>query len=270
MASDVSFNSVLEGQARTQQASTKLAEDFSSFLNLLTLQLQNQDPLDPMDSQEFTNQLVAFTGVEQQINTNQKLDTLLATSLSDNFSTALNYVGLEANYIGSEMNFDGERPVDIKYSAPGAITTTIQILDENGDLVYSEKLDQEDAIGAYTWDGSHKGGGLAEPGTYSIRVDALDADGEAIETTTVVNGIVTGLETQNGQLFLLVGERAVALSQMINVKQPSAIEHTGNTGGSTDNTDNTDGADSADETGTDNADNSSDNDNDDNDSEETA
>ena len=78
MVSDVTINSALNQQQKTESAKTGLAEDFAQFLTLLTVQLQNQDPLSPMDTTEFTNQLVAFTGVEQQINTNQKLDSLVA------------------------------------------------------------------------------------------------------------------------------------------------------------------------------------------------
>ncbi len=74
--------------AKTNQSGLKLADDMQQFLTLLTTQLQNQDPLSPMDSTEFTNQLVQFSQVEQQITSNQKLDSLLALQLASISSVA--------------------------------------------------------------------------------------------------------------------------------------------------------------------------------------
>ena len=78
MASDVTISNALNSQQSTLNSSAQLAEDFDSFLQLLTTQLQNQDPLSPLDTNEFTSQLVQFAGVEQQINVNQKLNSLVS------------------------------------------------------------------------------------------------------------------------------------------------------------------------------------------------
>ena len=85
MVGDVSIGTALNQQAQTNSSSVGLASDFNQFLILLTTQLQHQDPLSPMDTTEFTNQLVAFSGVEQQINTNQKLDSLVSLQLGNAF-----------------------------------------------------------------------------------------------------------------------------------------------------------------------------------------
>jgi len=119
MASDVTVNTALQQQARTSNSSAQLADDFDQFLQLLTVQLQNQDPLNPTDTAEFTNQLVAFSGVEQQINTNQKLDNLVSLQLSNTFSSALGYVGLDASYVSSEAFYDGSNDVKINYAISG-------------------------------------------------------------------------------------------------------------------------------------------------------
>ena len=107
MVSNVTINTALDQQSKTAAAQDKLATDFSQFLSLLTTQLQHQDPLSPMDTTEFTNQLVAFTGVEQQINTNQKLDSLVSLQLGNAMGSALGYVGLDVSYISSEFYNDG-------------------------------------------------------------------------------------------------------------------------------------------------------------------
>ncbi|HOO82288.1 MAG TPA: flagellar hook capping FlgD N-terminal domain-containing protein, partial [Alphaproteobacteria bacterium] len=171
MVSDVSVNTALNQQAKTQIASDKLAEDFSQFLTLLTVQLQNQDPLSPMDTTEFTNQLVAFTGVEQQINTNQKLDSLVSLQLGNVMGSALGYVGLDASYISSEFYADGESPVTINYALNDvSVDATIRIESETGDLVYEGPAETSAGSHEFIWDGLDQFGNPAPAGTYNVRV----------------------------------------------------------------------------------------------------
>ena len=220
MAGDVTINNALDFAQRTSNSSAQLADDFDDFLALLTTQLQNQDPLSPMDSTEFTSQLVAFSGVEQQINANAKLDSLVSLNLGSSFSSALNYVGKEISYISAESYFDGTNPVEIDFSINGAsVDTTINILDEDGSLLLSQNINTGENITNFVWDGKDKNG-IAQPaGTYEIRVDALDGQNQSLTTTTVVNGHVGGIETQNGTTFLLVGERAVSIGNVIKVSE---------------------------------------------------
>lgn len=224
MVSDVTLQSAIEAQSQTTIASAGLADDFGQFLQLLTVQLQNQDPLSPMDTTEFTNQLVAFTGVEQQINTNQKLDSLVALQLGNSLSAAQSYVGSNITYISSEFNFDGA-PTNLRYSMPSTATdTTLRILNDEGRVVYEEEVSGNLGGHEFEWDGRLNGGGIAADGTYQIQIDALDSSGQAVTATTAVTGLVRGVESQNGQTLLLVGERAVALGNVLNT---SAVDNTG-------------------------------------------
>lgn len=207
--------------ANTNQSGIKLAEDFQQFLTLLTTQLQNQDPLSPMDSTEFTNQLVQFSQVEQQINMNQKLDSLLALQLSSISSVALGYVGMDISYISSEMNYDGTTPIDINYALSSeAVTAKVNIYDEEGTLIYSADAPKDTGTNSFTWAGIQTNGQPIEAGTYTVRVDALDKAGAPIENSTVVTGRVRGIETQNGVVYVLVGDRAVAMSSIVNATTP--------------------------------------------------
>lgn len=220
MTSDVTISSALTNQSKTAAAETKLAEDFSQFLSLLTVQLQNQDPLSPMDTTEFTNQLVAFTGVEQQINTNQKLDDLVALNLGTQFSQAQNYVGKEISYIASEFDYQGGAKM-LRYSLDSeAVFSQISILNEAGEVVYSTDGSRNVGAHEFVWNGETNGGLPAPPGTYEIQVDALDAEDNPINASTVVTGDVRGVETQNGTIYLLVGERAVPVGSVLNTNTP--------------------------------------------------
>lgn len=207
----------------TQTANQKagLADDFSDFLRLLTTQLQNQDPLSPMDSTEFTNQLVQFSQVEQQINSNQKLDSLLALQLSSISSVALGYVGMDISYVSSEMNYDGTEPVKINYAlSKEAVTAKVNIYDEEGELVYSSDAPKDTGTNNFTWNGTTTAGQPVPAGTYTVKIDALDRDEKPIENSTVVSGHVRGIETQNGVVYVLVGDRAVAISSIVNATTP--------------------------------------------------
>ncbi len=216
MTSDVTFASALNQQQKTAAASDGLAEDFSEFLTLLTVQLQNQDPLSPMDTTEFTNQLVAFTGVEQQINTNQKLDSLVSLELGNSFSSAQSYVGKNISYVSSEFDYSGS-PSTIKYSlGSDAILSQVNVLNESGEIIYTTEGSRTAGAHEFVWNGQTNSGQPALPGTYEVVVDALDAEENTIQTTTVVTGKVRGAETQSGQIFLLVGDRAVPVSNVLN------------------------------------------------------
>lgn len=219
MVSDVTLSSAVQSQANTQASSSALATDFSQFLTLLTVQLQNQDPLSPMETNEFTNQLVAFTGVEQQINTNQKLDDLVALNLGSSFSQAQNYVGKSISYVSSEFSYTGE-PSAIRYSLPqNAAYSSIKVLNEAGAVVYETDGGKTAGAHEFTWYGETTAGGAAAPGTYEIVVDALDENDKAINATSVVTGRVNGVETQNGSIYLIVGDRAVSVANVLNTSE---------------------------------------------------
>jgi len=229
MVSDVNINTALQGQANTAASSTGLAEDFSQFLELLTIQLQNQDPLSPMETTEFTNQLVAFTGVEQQINTNQKLDDLVALNLGNATGQALGYVGKNISYVSSEFSFDGQSPTTIKYSLNDtAVDSTLRVLDENGSVVFETAAATAVGQNEFVWDGTLSGGGKAEAGTYAIAIDALDANDEGVGSTVVVEGRVSGIESQGGQVFAIVGDRAVSLGNILSISESGGVSGIGN------------------------------------------
>jgi flagellar basal-body rod modification protein FlgD len=206
---------------KTQLAQQELSSNFSQFLRLLTTQLQNQDPLSPMDSAQFTQQLVMYSQVEQQLATNTKLDNLTTVSMNSSLALALGYVGKDVTYTSAELNFDGAEPVEISYNLTEATTSaTMNILDEDGNVVYSKPVSDATGLNKVSWDGMTTQGTTAEAGTYAIQIVALDAEGSPETVTTAVTGLVRGIENQNGVPNLLVGERAVPLDSVINASTP--------------------------------------------------
>ncbi len=227
MVSDVTTTSALVNAQRTEAQSVTLADDFSQFLQLLTTQLQNQDPLEPLDSNEFTNQLVQFSQVEQQINANSKLDDLVALQLNNAITSSLGYVGLNVSYISAEVAYEQGQPTTIQYNLEDAATTSkINIFNEEGNLVFSGDAEKGAGVHEFTWNGTDFLNNSLPSGTYTVSIDALDIQENVINTTTVVTGKVKGVEQQDGVVFALVGERAVPITQILNAVEPDDSETT--------------------------------------------
>ncbi|HBH26901.1 MAG TPA: flagellar hook capping family protein [Rhodospirillaceae bacterium] len=220
---DISYTTLQNQQQATTSSREQLASNFDDFLTLLTTQLQNQDPLEPMDSTEFTNQLVAFAEVEQQISGNAKLDTLNAAMASGVFPAALGYIGLDVRYVGREFSADGATtPTPIAYALEGeAASATLYIKDASGAIVHREDLPVTEMSGQVAWDGRLASGDMARAGTYTADVEALDANGDAVDATTVVGGRARGVEMQDGVITAVVGERAVPVANILNATTPT-------------------------------------------------
>jgi len=228
MTNEVALNAgaINQYMQNNQQQSNKLSQDFDDFLVLLTTQLQNQDPLSPMDSTEFTNQLVQFSQVEQQINMNQKLNQILSLQLAGTSNVALGYVGLDVGYIGDLFYQSAEGKLqEFHYALPekAAGGTTIYIRDaETGDVVRTIKGEIDAGNHTFTWDGMDDNGVAVPVGNYRLTVDALNKAEETIEgVSTAVLGRVTGIESINGVIQLLLeGDGIVPVSSVIKAKQP--------------------------------------------------
>lgn len=207
--------------AAVKSATTKFAEDFDSFLTLLTTQLKNQDPTKPMDPSEFTSQLVQFTGVEQQINTNAKLADLLAAQQATQTLSAAGYLGTTVEASGSSVPLVGGQAQFTYTLAGNAETSTINILDASGTLVRRAEGNNTAGKHVFEWDGKDNAGNTLPNGTYTVSVTARTGE-QSIATTTGVLGVVTGIGTQNGNVTLSLSGVPVGLSQLIEVKKTAS------------------------------------------------
>ncbi len=198
-----------------------LAEDFDTFLVLLTTQLQNQDPLEPMDSSEFTNQLVAFAGVEQSISTNDKLDDLIGLQGGNRAATAVAHLGKEVEAEGNQLALQ-DGAAGFAYTLDStAETATIEIANAEGALVRSLKV--EGGIGRHegVWDGRDNNGNAVPDGTYSVTLSAVDENNRTVKGQTSTFGQVTGFEQTGEGIFLNIGDIAVALDKVKSVREPA-------------------------------------------------
>jgi flagellar basal-body rod modification protein FlgD len=210
-------------------AQGQLNTNYQTFLTLLTTQLKNQDPLDPMDSSQFTNQLVLFSQVEQQIQTNASLTTLVSDASANTNQQALGYIGLDVNATGSSFKYDGTDPVTLGYTIPStAASSTISITNSNGVVVWSGP--GQTAAGTYNtnWDGADTAGDATEAsGMYTVAVNAVDSTGTPLTVPTTVPGQVTGVSTANGTTYLTINNTAVPLSNVTSAYYPGTNTSSG-------------------------------------------
>ncbi|HBU61148.1 MAG: flagellar hook capping protein [Oceanicaulis sp.] len=220
-----------QAQSQSKLATAGLADNFDTFLTLLTEQLKNQDPLDPLESEQFVQQLVQFSSVEQQIASNESLEALLALQQSDAQLKALDFIGKEAT-VNTRYNLlqDGEATWEYGLSQE-ADSVEILIFDEKGTQV--RRLDGEtgEGVHAVTWDGKDQAGNTLPEGVYEIEIIAKDADKNAIDYATRVSHRVTGVEMSGGQaqVSFANGELVLPASLVTSVREASSAPANSNT-----------------------------------------
>ena len=206
----------------TARARNQASETYDDFLQMLTTQLRNQDPLSPMEAAEFTNQLVAFSQVEQQIQTNENLNSLIALQSGSGIGEALGYLGHEVEVIGDAFGYD-EAPVTIGYGTPnGATDVVVEILNSSGQVVHQERGNTTPGRQELTWDGTATDGTELASGIYRVRVTATTDAEEPVELPTFVRGVVDGAQTLDGETRLLIGGLAVDPSDVLTVRPQNA------------------------------------------------
>lgn len=223
-------------QAKSSSTSSKqIAQDFDQFLFLLTQQLKNQDPLEPMDTSEFTNQLVQFANVEQSISTNRNLENLIALQAANAGLGALNYIGKEVEALGNNVPLiDGQ--AKFKYSLPeDADVLTIQIKDKDGHIVRDLTGSKEKGAHDIVWDGKNNSGETMEDGSYTVEVKAIkntetDPLGKKLDVQTAISGIVKSINNESGVPHVVLGSVAIPIGNIISTRTPPAPVTTGNNG----------------------------------------
>jgi flagellar basal-body rod modification protein FlgD len=210
--------SIASGSTQAAGIATKEL-DRDAFLNLLVTQLQNQDPLDPTDSVEFTAQLAQFSSLEQLGNVNDNLKQLQNFQASINNSQAVSLIGKEITARGNSFNLIDGQPAACEFKLDGdAGLAVVSIYDQTGGFVKSFE-GQNLTAGQHTlyWDGTDQNGNPAASGSYTFEVLAADANGNSIETATFFNGQVNKVVFENNTTYLIAGDQRVALGDIVQV-----------------------------------------------------
>ncbi|WP_082788372.1 flagellar hook assembly protein FlgD [Sphingorhabdus sp. M41] len=202
----------------TQSASTKLNGDFDMFLKLLTTQMQNQDPLSPMDTAQYTQQLVQFSQVEQSIQQTGTLNEILARLSVDSLAQAAGFIGREATVEGNETGGGAGVNSQWQWQLPYSPTAlSARVTDSAGKVVATRQLDSNDRTGTFTWDGQSDTGVALPKGAYRLELLAQDASGGPIPAELRAVGLVEGVSQVNGMLMLTIGGQQVSADKLLSV-----------------------------------------------------
>lgn len=194
-----------------------LAQNYDTFLKLLTTQLAHQDPLNPMDSDKFTSQLVAFSGVEQQIATNKGMEKLVSMLSAGQSASAVTYIGKTVQLDGDTVPLqDGS--AQWRYTLPREATgVTLTVKNSIGQVVYTAEGPGAKGENTVTWDGRDANGNFLSPGNYTLSIDAKDKTGTKVGATTTITGIVSSVEYADGTNYLVVDGRRVPIDEIVKV-----------------------------------------------------
>jgi flagellar basal-body rod modification protein FlgD len=195
-------------------AMQQLSGNMNTFLTLLTTQLQHQDPLSPMDSTQFTQQLVEYSQVEQQINTNTNLTNLIALQQTNSGAAAVGYLGKEVTATGGQAALTNGS-ANWNYSlATNAAATTLTVTNASGQTVYSGTGSTSSGSNSFTWNGQDSNGIQQPDGTYTLAVSATAGDGSAVTSTVTTTGTVSEINLSGTTPQVMLGNLAVPLSQI--------------------------------------------------------
>ncbi|MGE0338433.1 MAG: flagellar hook assembly protein FlgD [Xanthobacteraceae bacterium] len=216
-----SATSTSAAASQSAASRTTIANNFDTFLLLLTTQLKNQNPLDPLDTNQFTQQLVQFAGVEQQIRTNESLEALVNLNKTSQLSTAMSYVGATVTADGATSAL--KQGVATWYlTAPRAAAATINVSDSTGNVVFTQETTLEAGTYAYNWDGKLANGQTAPEGQYTIKINAKDASGQGVTVSTQFSGVVDAVDLSGSEPLLMIGTALLTMDKIKTVQRPTA------------------------------------------------
>lgn len=216
---DSSGNVIVNKEDKSAEASV----NFETFLNLLVTQMQNQDPLQPQDPTEFTNQIARYSSLEQQMKTNTLLEAMADSSTQQSQSALLGYIGKEVLASGDTVPFSGESDtsVDFAYTVDKpAVKTVIRVYNEEREKVFETDGETEQGQHVFRWGGANEDGELQPAGNYRVVIEAVGTDGKPVGVEPMVFQKAIGVETQEGNTSLVLADGSLlAPSKITTIRE---------------------------------------------------
>jgi len=224
VASVSTSTSTTQSSANSLVSSSDKSLGKQDFLTLLIAQLKNQDPLKPQDDSAFVAQLAQFSGLEQQMQSNTSLSSIITQLQGQSNAQLTTLVGKNATIQGRLVTLDGNGggvPATFRLDA-ASTKTTATIQDSNGKTVRTVDLGARNVgIAQFTWDGRNSAGDLQPAGTYSVTISASSSSGAPVSVTQDISGTVSSVSFEKGYpvINLQNGVSAPA-SELLRVESP--------------------------------------------------
>lgn len=203
----------------TQSKNETVGKD--EFLNLLVTQLKYQDPLNPMDSTQFTAQLAQFSTLEQMTNVNTNLNTLISSQANMSNYQAVSYIGKNVSSYGNTISKTQGESEQMNFELnQNANKVFVQIYDSSGNLLrqYEEGF-MNMGTHEYTWDGKDSNGKTVTDGSYNFQVYAYDSNDQKIDATLFTEKKITGITYDNGEIYLNSGDNLISEKSIFKVSE---------------------------------------------------
>jgi flagellar basal-body rod modification protein FlgD len=207
--------------------SQQIAGDYNTFLTLLTSQLQHQDPLNPIDTNQFTQQLVDFASVEQQVNMNTNLQTLISLQQTSEATSAMQFLGNNVTVSGASATLAANSPATWSLNSPSPATANVTITSSTGQIAFTGTVSLNTGTQSYSWNGQGNNGITWPAGQYSLAVNATGANGQAVTVSTQVQGTVTGINLSQNPPQLTIGGQSYPISAIQSINNSSSSALTG-------------------------------------------
>ncbi len=217
-ASTTTTTSAASGASASNATSrASIADNFDSFLLLLTTQLKNQNPLEPLDTNQFTQQLVQFASVEQQLKSNETLSALLTSTQAQNATNATSFIGKSITADGKTTQFANGNATWTLNAPRASADAVVTIRDDKGNVMFSERGTLVQGSNTYVWDGTTNAGGKAPAGSYTISITARDTAGQDMVVQTQIKGKVSGVDLSGTTPVLLIGDSRISLDALKSI-----------------------------------------------------
>lgn len=203
--------------SKSASAGVKLSGDINTFLKLLVTQLKNQDPLNPSDSSQFTQQLAQYSQVEQTIQSNSNLEKLINQQDKNALSNAVNYIGKSVTTNDNQLVLNNGMARFSYVINDSPATATIKIADSKGNVVRQINATTSNDSYDLAWDGKNDAGISLPNGIYTLTVSTTDAKGSSKNLSTTVFNPVNGIKTVNNQPVLTSEEKEITLDKVLSV-----------------------------------------------------
>lgn len=204
--------------------SEALEDKYNNFLLLLTKQLQNQDPLSPMDTAEFTQQLVSFSSVEQMIQSNKRLEQLISLQSATNAFGAVNFLGNRVAIDSDRVSLkDGKASFQYQIDRKAA-QAVLRVTDASGKTVLVQEANRETGTYNVDWNGKDAFGNQLPDGQYQVSVSYADEMGKIYSAKMTSFGVVDSTEITDGQVKLFIGSVGFPIDKIIKVTKNAGAE----------------------------------------------
>lgn len=201
----------------SSSSQNRLSQNYEMFLKLLTTQLQNQNPLEPMDADKFTSQLVQYSGIEQQIQMNSSLEDMKSIIAAQSAVSLVNYIGATVTAEGTQTQLKNGSATWSLTADSDISQATVVIKNSEGAEVFRETVNATGKKFEYVWNGKTSSGGTAADGTYQISVTAKDSASKAVPVSTKISGVVTAVDMTETPAILKIGNIRIPVTSIDTV-----------------------------------------------------